>query len=99
MTPRSVRLAAVVLSLLVLAPACASDGGPTPAPAPAGPAAVADARLTGSLTVFAAASLTETFDDDKARLAPVNPSVSLAFSYAGSQQLVAQITAGAPADV
>ena len=92
-----VRLAAVVLSLVVLAPACASDDGPRPAPA--GPAAVADTRLTGSLTVFAAASLTETFDDDKARLAPANPSLSLTFSYAGSQQLVAQISAGAPADV
>jgi molybdate transport system substrate-binding protein len=90
-------LAVVIASLLLLAPACASDAHSRSTPA--GPAAVADPRLAGSLTVFAAASLTETFDDDKARLAPANPALSLTFSYAGSQQLVAQITAGAPADV
>jgi molybdate transport system substrate-binding protein len=42
------------------------------------------------ITVFAAASLTEPFND---------AGFDATFSFAGSQQLVAQITAGAPADV
>ncbi len=57
------------------------------------------AHLTGSLTVFAAASLTEAFGDDKAQLERDNPGLSITYSFAGSQQLVAQVTAGAPADV
>jgi molybdate transport system substrate-binding protein len=55
--------------------------------------------LAGSLTVFAAASLTTPFTDVKTGLADGNPGFSLIYSFAGSQQLVAQITAGAPADV
>lgn len=46
-----------------------------------------------SLTVFAAASLTEAFRG--LRL----PGLPVTYSFAGSQQLVAQIEAGAPADV
>lgn len=56
-------------------------------------------RLTGSLTVFAAASLTEALSDDKARLSTAYPDLSLTYSFAGSQQLVTQVEAGAPADV
>jgi molybdate transport system substrate-binding protein len=51
------------------------------------------------VTVFAAASLTEAFTDDKNHLAPANPGLTVAYSFAGSQQLVAQIQSGAPADV
>ena len=52
-----------------------------------------------AVTVFAAASLREAFDDLRAELAgdPAGPIV--AYSFAGSQQLVAQVEAGAPADV
>jgi molybdate transport system substrate-binding protein len=49
--------------------------------------------------VFAAASLSEALTDDRARLRAANPGLDLAFSFAGSQQLVAQLQAGAPADV
>lgn len=45
------------------------------------------------LVVFAAASLTAPFT------ASEYPGLSVTYSFAGSQQLVAQITAGAPADV
>jgi molybdate transport system substrate-binding protein len=51
------------------------------------------------VTVFAAASLTEAFTDDKNHLAPANPGLTVTYSFAGSQQLVAQIQSGAPADV
>jgi molybdate transport system substrate-binding protein len=56
-------------------------------------------RLSGSLTIFAAASLTEAFDDDKTRLTRSNPGLSITYSFAGSQALVAQVQSGAPADV
>ncbi len=52
-----------------------------------------------ALTVFAAASLAAPY----AQLAPLfaadHPEVELTFSYAGSSELVAQVVAGAPADV
>ena len=44
------------------------------------------------MTVLAAASLTEAFED-------LGRGTGVAFSFAGSQQLVAQVEAGAPADV
>jgi molybdate transport system substrate-binding protein len=55
--------------------------------------------LRGPLTVFAAASLTDAFNAARTRLTATNPGLHLTYSFAGSQQLVAQIQAGAPADV
>ncbi|HZQ28736.1 MAG TPA: molybdate ABC transporter substrate-binding protein [Acidimicrobiales bacterium] len=55
--------------------------------------------LTGNLTVFAAASLTEAFTAEKATLASKAPHLTVTYSFAGSQALVTQIQQGAPADV
>jgi len=49
--------------------------------------------------VFAAASLTESFDQAKTALTATNPRLRLSYSFAGSQALPAQIDQGAPADV
>jgi molybdate transport system substrate-binding protein len=68
----------------------------TQAPAAAQPT-VADASRT--LIVFAAASLTEAFDDLAQQFEAANPGVKVVANYAGSQQLSAQLTQGAPADV
>ncbi|HZQ87290.1 MAG TPA: molybdate ABC transporter substrate-binding protein [Acidimicrobiales bacterium] len=57
------------------------------------------AALTGSLNVFAAASLTGAFTAAKAAFATSDPSLSLTFNFAGSNTLVTQIQQGAPADV
>lgn len=51
------------------------------------------------LTVFAAASLADAFSEIGAAFSQANPDVRVAFNLAGSQQLAAQITEGAPADV
>jgi molybdate transport system substrate-binding protein len=56
-------------------------------------------KLSGSLNVFAAASLTEAFNDEKTALGSSNPDLSLTYNFAGSQALVTQIQNGAPADV
>jgi molybdate transport system substrate-binding protein len=55
--------------------------------------------LHGSITVFAAASLTTTFTELAKKFEAANPGVSVQTSFAGSSDLVAQISAGAPADV
>jgi molybdate transport system substrate-binding protein len=51
------------------------------------------------LNVFAAASLTEPFDEIGKLFKDNHPGVSIVFNFAGSQQLAQQINEGAPADV
>jgi molybdate transport system substrate-binding protein len=52
-----------------------------------------------SLTVFAAASLTEAFTDLGVAFKDRHPGTELIFNFAGSQQLAQQLAQGAPADV
>jgi len=73
----------------------ASSPGTTAAPS-ASSAAPADER---TLTVFAAASLEGTFTEIGRQFEAANPGVAVTFSFAGSSDLVTQITSGAPADV
>ena len=57
------------------------------------------ASLSGSITVFAAASLTESFTALGQQFETANPGVKVTFSFAASSALAMQITSGAPADV
>jgi molybdate transport system substrate-binding protein len=84
------------ISLLVVAAAflaaCGSTGGTastSPSPTP----------LSGNIAVFAAASLTDSFNALGASFQSANPGVSVRFSFAGTPTLVTQIEQGAPADV
>lgn len=52
-----------------------------------------------SITVFAAASLKRSFSMLGQQFQTAHPGVTVAFSFAGSSDLAAQITQGAPADV
>ncbi len=52
-----------------------------------------------TLTVLAAASLTESFTEMGALFESQNPGVTVVFSFAGSQALAEQLAQGAPADV
>jgi molybdate transport system substrate-binding protein len=81
---------------------------PTPAASPAaGATAVATPQAAavgfpeggGSLTVFAAASLTDSFNKIKSDLEQQHPGLSITFNFAGSQTLVTQLSEGAEADV
>ncbi len=63
----------------------ATDGGGTP--------------LKGSITVFAAASLTESFTELGQAFKTANPGVDVKFNFAGSSALRTQLEQGAPADV
>jgi molybdate transport system substrate-binding protein len=71
----------------------ASDGGSS---SPGTPAA---GDLTGTVTVFAAASLTGVFTELGNRLEQQHPDLDVQFNFAGSSALATQITQGAPADV
>jgi molybdate transport system substrate-binding protein len=76
--------------------ACTSNGG---APVGRTPTSRAGAALSGELTVFAAASLTEAFNEMKTSLEKSNPDLSITFNFASSTQLRAQLEQGAGADV
>ena len=52
-----------------------------------------------TLTIFAAASLTDAFTEIGRAFEAATPGVTVAFNFAGSNQLATQIGAGAPADV
>jgi molybdate transport system substrate-binding protein len=58
-----------------------------------------ESSLEGDITVFAAASLTDAFDEVGAAFEEANPDVSVELNYGGSSALREQILAGAPADV
>jgi molybdate transport system substrate-binding protein len=53
----------------------------------------------GEVVVFAAASLTEAFDEIKTNFCAANPGVVVTFNFGGSQQLAQQIGHGARCDV
>jgi molybdate transport system substrate-binding protein len=91
---------ATALLVLVLA-ACSSSTGSTVSttspPASAAPTTVA--ALSGSLSVFAASSLTGAFNAAKTTLQAGNPGLTITYNFAGTNTLVAQIQQGATADV
>src|SRR6516165_8535720 len=98
-------LVAMAVALGFVAAACgsssnsASTAGTGTSTSAAGVTTTVSPELTGSLTVFAAASLTAAFDDIKNELRTSAPTLSLTDDYAGSQALAQQIQDGAPADV
>lgn len=89
---RSVRAAAALLALAVV-PACGDTSSEAGGGAAAGPG------LSGTLTVFAAASLTGAFTDLGRQFESAHPGTTVRFSFGSSSTLAQQILAGAPADV
>jgi molybdate transport system substrate-binding protein len=84
-------LVAAALAAVMAVSACGDDSGGTDSAAPS--------SGSGGLTVLAAASLTETFNQIGKDFETANPGVKVTFSYGGSSGLAQQITSGAPADV
>jgi molybdate transport system substrate-binding protein len=65
----------------------------------AAPAAEPGGAPSGTLTVLAAASLTDVFDELAERFEAEHPDLEVVLSYGGSSALAQQIVAGSPADV
>jgi len=65
----------------------------------ASPAPTGGTGISGQVTVFAAASLTESFRELGAEFEAANPAAMVTFNFAGSSALAQQINQGAPADV
>jgi molybdate transport system substrate-binding protein len=57
------------------------------------------AKAAGDVVVFAASSLTAAFNEMGTAFKAENPDANVTFNFAGSSDLVAQITQGAPADI
>ncbi|MGQ0841755.1 molybdate ABC transporter substrate-binding protein [Actinokineospora sp.] len=85
---RPVRALALVAALSLVG--CGSEAA-TPPPTSTG--------VTGDITVFAAASLTESFTKLGKDFEAANPGVKVTFNFAASSALAQQINQGAPADV
>ncbi|NUO89396.1 MAG: molybdate ABC transporter substrate-binding protein [Dermatophilaceae bacterium] len=98
---RSLSAGAAAALAAVLLAAC---GSTTPADSAGGsgrqtPSGGSAPRLQGTVTVLAAASLTESFDRLKQDFEAANPGVTVETSYGSSATLVQQVDNGAPAQV
>ncbi|CAN3984040.1 molybdate ABC transporter substrate-binding protein [Kitasatospora purpeofusca] len=102
--------AAAALVLALGATACGSDGGtdaksssspaaPGTGAATGGTSAAGVPKATGAITVFAAASLKETFTELGKKFEAANPGAKVTFNFGGSSALATSINSGAPADV
>lgn len=94
---RRIALVAVSASIALVASGCAAViAMPEPT---AVRTAAPPAQLTGTVTVFAAASLSESFADIATAFEAAHPGVTVALNLGGSSSLAQQIVQGAPADV
>ncbi|MEJ8279061.1 molybdate ABC transporter substrate-binding protein [Pseudonocardia spirodelae] len=84
---------ALAATALVALAGCGGGSGGSGAAQPSGQA------QGGTLTVFAAASLTGTFGELEKRFEAANPGTDVTLNFAGSSTLAQQIDQGAPADV
>ncbi|HET9848894.1 MAG TPA: molybdate ABC transporter substrate-binding protein, partial [Candidatus Dormibacteraeota bacterium] len=85
------RLASLTLTAAVLAGCGSTAGNPA--------TGSSSASLSGTVTVFAAASLTDSFKALGAAFQAAHSGVSVRFNFAGTPTLVTQIEQGAQADV
>ena len=98
------RFALTMAALAAVAVAGCSSSSTTTTSAPAAtasssPAASSPAAATGTITVFAASSLKETFTEIGKQFEAAHPGDTVKFSFGASSTLATQITSGAPADV
>ncbi|MET8779226.1 molybdate ABC transporter substrate-binding protein [Nocardia sp. NPDC004654] len=89
-TFRTLNAAAAVLTVTAGLVGCGSDDTQTP---------TGSDQVSGTVTVFAAASLTETFTALGKEFEAAHPGVKVVYSFGASSSLAQQIGQGAPADV
>lgn len=104
---RSKFLSLLLLIVLLASTACTPQATPsapttvlaTQAPSPTAVPHTQAPASSKTLTVLAAASLTESFTELGTMFETQNPGVKVSFNFAGSQQLAQQLDQGAAADV
>ncbi|MHB8574386.1 MAG: molybdate ABC transporter substrate-binding protein [Dehalococcoidia bacterium] len=99
--PPAATVAAVTTPALATPTRAVTSAPATPAPTPiriSSPTPAA-ASVSGSLIVFAAASLTDVFNQESDAFKKANPGVSIKFNDGASSALRTQLAQGAPADV
>ncbi len=94
-SPRIWGMLAMLMPIMLLA-ACGQTPTSTPNSATTGEDTT---EISGAITVFAAASLTESYTELGNAFEAAYPGTSVTFNFAGSQQLAQQLGQGAPADV
>lgn len=105
MTTRRIPLLVIAAAALVIPVGCSSSGDSSSESTTSADTSAADtsatdaADISGEVTVFAAASLRDTFEEIGNDFTEQYPDASVRFTFAGSSDLVAQLTSGAPGDV
>ncbi|MQY37036.1 Molybdate-binding protein ModA [Streptomyces sp. RB17] len=100
-TRRMLQLAGAGAAALMALSACSSSSGSSDATSDktSGRSNSASPKLSGDITVFAAASLKESFTTLGKQFEKQHPGTKVSFNFGGSDTLAASITGGAPADV
>jgi molybdate transport system substrate-binding protein len=86
-------------ALLALSACSSSSGSGTGSGSEGASGSSASPKLSGTVTVFAAASLKESFTTLGKEFEKEHPGTKVSFNFGGSDTLAASITSGAPADV
>ncbi|MGI5136212.1 molybdate ABC transporter substrate-binding protein [Streptomyces sp. CA-106110] len=101
---RLLQVTGVAAAALLALSACSSSSDSSSSPKSDSSASTAStgssaAKLSGTVTVFAAASLKESFTTLGQEFEKQHPGTKVSFNFGGSDTLAASITSGAPADV
>ncbi|WP_405823200.1 molybdate ABC transporter substrate-binding protein [Streptomyces sp. NBC_01390] len=98
-TRRTLQVTGVSVAALLALSACSSSDDSSSAKSDTAASASSSPKLSGTVTVFAAASLKESFTTLGKEFEKAHPGTTVTFNFGGSDTLAASITGGAPADV
>ncbi|MER6978811.1 molybdate ABC transporter substrate-binding protein [Streptomyces carpinensis] len=96
---RTLQAAGAGAAALLALSACSSSSSSDGSSSGSGSGTSSSQKLSGTVTVFAAASLKESFTTLGKDFERQHPGTKVTFSFGGSDTLAASITGGAPADV
>ncbi|MFD0438636.1 molybdate ABC transporter substrate-binding protein [Streptomyces chartreusis] len=98
-TRRMLKVTGTGAAALLALSACSSSDSDSGRTSDSSASTSASDKLSGEVTVFAAASLKESFTTLGKEFEKEHPGTKVTFSFGGSDALAASITGGAPADV